>query len=45
MYSLFIARRHLPFQNVKITKVEGTHNARLSAMSPDGKYLAYVVNI
>jgi Tol biopolymer transport system component len=30
---------------VKITKVEGTHNARLSAMSPDGKYLAYVLNI
>jgi serine/threonine protein kinase len=45
VYSLFIAGRHVPFQNVKITKVEGTHNARLSAMSPDGKYLAYVLNI
>ncbi len=45
VYSLFIAGRHLPFQNVKIAKVDGTHNARLSAMSPDGKYLAYVVNI
>jgi len=45
VYSLFIAGRHVPFQNVKISKVEGTHNARLSAMSPDGKYLAYVLNI
>ena len=45
VYSLFLAGRHLPFQNVKVTKVEGTHNARLSTMSPDGKYLAYVLNI
>ncbi len=45
VYSLFLAGRHVRFQNVKITKVDGTHNARLSAMSPDGKYLAYVLNI
>jgi eukaryotic-like serine/threonine-protein kinase len=44
-YSLFFATQHLPFQNVKITKVGGTHNTRLAAMSPDGKYLAYVTNV
>ena len=43
VYSLFFAERSLPFQSVKITKVSGTHNARLGAMSPDGKYLAYVL--
>jgi len=44
IYSLFFASRTLPFQNVKIAKVNGTHNARLGAMSPDGQYLAYIVN-
>jgi serine/threonine protein kinase/Tol biopolymer transport system component len=44
VYSLFFAQRSLPFQSVKISKVSGTHNARLGAMSPDGKYLAYVIN-
>ncbi len=44
LYSLFFAVRTLPFQSIKITKVSGTHNARIGAMSPDGKYLAYVLN-
>lgn len=44
VYSLFFFPRAQPFQNVKITRVNGTHNARLGAMSPDGNYLAYVLN-
>ena len=44
VYSLFFTARAQPFQNVKITRVNGTHNARLGAMSPDGNYLAYVLN-
>jgi eukaryotic-like serine/threonine-protein kinase len=44
VYSLFFAARAQPFQNVKISRVSGTHNARLGAMSPDGNYLAYVLN-
>ncbi|MGA8151989.1 MAG: protein kinase [Terriglobales bacterium] len=44
IYSLFFSARRLPFQNIKITKVSGTHNARLAAMSPDGNYVAYVLN-
>lgn len=43
-YNLFFAARALPFQNVKMTRISGTHNARLGAMSPDGNYLAYVLN-
>ena len=44
IYSLFFTARAQPFQNVKITRVSGTHNARLGAMSPDGNYLAYVLD-
>ena len=44
IYSLFFSARRLPFQSIKITKVGGTHNARLAAMSPDGNYVAYVLN-
>jgi serine/threonine protein kinase len=44
VYSWFFTARVQPFQNVKITRVSGTHNARLGAMSPDGNYLAYVLN-
>ncbi len=44
VYSLFFTARAQPFQNVKITRISGTHNARLGAMSPDGHYLAYVLN-
>ena len=44
VYSLFFSARAQPFQSVRITRVSGTHNARLGAMSPDGNYLAYVLN-
>ena len=44
IYSLFLASGNLPFQNVKVTKISGTHNARIATMSPDGKYMAYVIN-
>jgi eukaryotic-like serine/threonine-protein kinase len=44
VYSLLFTARAQPFQNVKITRVSGTHNARLGAMSPDGNYLVYVLN-
>lgn len=43
VYSLFFATRHQPFESIKITKVSGTHNAQIGAMSPDGQYLAYVL--
>ncbi|HEX8816344.1 MAG TPA: protein kinase [Terriglobales bacterium] len=43
VYSLFFAPKPLPFQSIKITKIPGTHRARLGAMSPDGNYLAYVL--
>ncbi len=43
IYSLFFSRSK-PFQSIKITRISGTHNARIGAMSPDGNYLAYVVN-
>jgi serine/threonine protein kinase/dipeptidyl aminopeptidase/acylaminoacyl peptidase len=44
IYSLFFASHQAPFQNIKVTKISGTRNARLAAMSPDGKYMAYVLN-
>ena len=44
IYNLFFSAHSQPFQSIKITKVSGTHNARIGAMSPDGSYLAYVVN-
>jgi serine/threonine protein kinase len=44
IYSLFFAARRQPFESIKITKVSGTHNAQMGAMSPDGQYLAYVLN-
>jgi eukaryotic-like serine/threonine-protein kinase len=44
IYSLFFSRSSLPFQSIKISKVAGTHNARLGEMSPDSKYLVYVLN-
>jgi eukaryotic-like serine/threonine-protein kinase len=43
VYSLFFAPKPLPFQSIKISKVSGTHHARIGAMSPDGNYLAYVL--
>ncbi|HLZ39674.1 MAG TPA: protein kinase [Candidatus Sulfotelmatobacter sp.] len=44
IYSLFFFARSQPFQSIKVTRISGTHNARMGAMSPDGNYLAYVVN-
>ncbi|MGA8429921.1 MAG: protein kinase [Candidatus Sulfotelmatobacter sp.] len=44
VYSLFFSARSQAFQSIKITKISGTHNARIGAMSPDGNYLAYVLN-
>jgi Tol biopolymer transport system component len=44
IYWLFSSHGSVPFESIKIAKVSGTHNARLGAMSPDGKYLAYVLN-
>jgi serine/threonine protein kinase len=44
IYSLFFFARSQPFQSIKITKISRTHNARIGAMSPDGSYLAYVLN-
>jgi eukaryotic-like serine/threonine-protein kinase len=44
IYNLFFSAHHQPFQSIKITKVSGTHNARIGAMSPDGNYMAYVAD-
>ncbi len=44
LYSLFFSARRQPFESFKISKVSGTHNARIGAMSPDGNYLAYVLS-
>jgi len=44
IYSLLTSKAAMPFQTVKVTKVSGTRNARVAAMSPDGKYMAYVLN-
>jgi eukaryotic-like serine/threonine-protein kinase len=44
IYSLLFFARSQPFQSIKITKINGTHNARIGAMSPDGNYLAYVLD-
>jgi len=44
IYSLFFIAHSQPFQSIRITKISGTHNARLGAMSPDGNYLAYVLS-
>jgi len=44
VYSLFFSARRSPFESIRITKVTGTHNARLGTMSPDQNYLAYVVS-
>jgi eukaryotic-like serine/threonine-protein kinase len=44
VYSLFFASRNEAFQRIRISKIDGTHGARLSAMSPDGEYVAYVTD-
>jgi len=42
-YSFLTSRKNMPFESIRISKVSATHQARLGAMSPDGKYLAYVL--
>src|SRR5215469_3126079 len=44
VYNLFFSARRQPFQSIRVSKVSGTHNAQIGAMSPDGNYLAYVLN-
>ncbi len=44
IYSLVARPRVFPFRTIAVTKVSGTHNARIAAISPDNKYLAYVIN-
>jgi eukaryotic-like serine/threonine-protein kinase len=44
VYSVFFSVSRQPFESIKISKVSGTHNARIGAMSPDGNYLAYVLD-
>jgi eukaryotic-like serine/threonine-protein kinase len=44
VYSLFFAARRQAFQSIKVTKISGTHNAKIGAISPDGNYLTYVLN-
>jgi Tol biopolymer transport system component len=43
-YAFLTSRKNVPFQSIRIRKVSATRQARLGAMSPDGKYLAYVLN-
>ncbi|MGH9524043.1 MAG: protein kinase domain-containing protein, partial [Terriglobales bacterium] len=45
VYSFLNSHQRVPFQSVSIDRVSGTHQARLGAMSPDGKYVAYVLNV
>ena len=44
VYALFNRKRPVPFENISITKVTETGKAALVAISPDGKYILYVVN-
>jgi eukaryotic-like serine/threonine-protein kinase len=44
VYGLFFSARRQAFQSIRVSKVSGTHNAKIGAMSPDGNYLAYVLN-
>jgi serine/threonine protein kinase len=44
IYNFIFSTRTQPFQSIKITRISGTHNASIGAMSPDGNYLAYVIN-
>jgi len=43
VYALFNRKRPVPFENISITKVTETGKAALVAISPDGKYILYVV--
>ena len=43
IFALFNRNRHVPFENISITKVTETGKAALVAISPDGKYILNVV--
>lgn len=44
IYALLARSRPAPFQNYTVSKATETGKAALVALSPDGKYLLYVVN-
>ena len=44
VYSLLARNQPAPFQNFAVSKATETGKALLSALSPDGKYLLYVMN-
>ncbi|MGA2696583.1 MAG: protein kinase [Terriglobales bacterium] len=44
IYYFYSRSNVVPFQNVTFTKVTENGNASLAALSPDGKYLLYVVD-
>jgi serine/threonine protein kinase/Tol biopolymer transport system component len=44
VYAFVFRTRPVPFQNFSVTKVTETGNARLVAISPDGKYILHVVD-
>ena len=44
IYTLLTRTRPAPFQNVSVSKATVTGKATLVALSPDGKYLLYVMN-
>jgi eukaryotic-like serine/threonine-protein kinase len=44
LYSYVFRARPVPFQNFSVNKVTETGNARLVAISPDGKYILHVVD-
>lgn len=43
VFALFNRNRHIPFENISITKVTETGKAALVAISPDAKYILTVV--
>jgi serine/threonine protein kinase len=43
IYAVLNRNRHIPFENISITKVTETGKAALVAISPDGKYILNVV--
>jgi hypothetical protein len=44
VYSLLHAKRHLPFEKFEITQVTDNGKSVLAAISPDSRYLLFVVN-
>src|SRR5438445_433249 len=44
IYTLVRPHASVPFQNISLTKLTDTGNARTAAISPDGKYLLHVTD-